>query len=57
MPTYQYDGEKGGAKGRLMIRQHLVSRSVEIGIILKVVGSEEDGSAMTVEPAPRARAV
>ena len=52
MATYQYDGDKGGAQWRLMIRQYLISRAPEMEIILQAVDSQEDRSAMTKELAP-----
>ena len=52
MAAYQYDGDKGGAPWRLMIRQYLISRAPEMEIILQAVDAQEDRSAMTKELAP-----
>ena len=52
MAAYQYDGDKGGAQWRLMIRQYLISRAPEMEIILQAVDAQEDRSAMAKELAP-----
>ena len=53
MATYQYDGEKGGAQWRRMIKQYLISRAPEMERLLQDVESREDSSATTVNLASR----
>ena len=53
MSSYQYDGEKGGAQWRLMMKHYLIGKAPEMELILRDVDAHEDTSAMIQDLARR----